>query len=331
MRIKSLHLLGWIALAAATLHGQSTTPVYWSTNPAMDCNANNLQEVSFTIPSGATVYSCYVSGTFVWLAAGGSWGTSIRVAAPASGALGVDYTFYDPTANNLSLDTTFGNGSAPTSGNDVNFALFANQPAQLDLLGATSDAPNHGSTATGSVFAQFYCPNAITCLSALPQLIYSETDPKFPWALSVPISWDGSQWSQWSAEGIDDGGSHRVSLVIYNQGTVASIYTVRVYDGNGALAGIGTTAAVAGFGTYGDLLSNIVKTALPSGIFKILIDGGANLSSVAVLQISGQSATTLQVAYDSAPSTSAIATSALRSNVKRAPSIPKRVFNGLPK
>ena len=39
-------------------------------------------------------YSCYVSGTFVWLAAGGMWGTTIRVSAPRSRRdIDADYTY----------------------------------------------------------------------------------------------------------------------------------------------------------------------------------------------------------------------------------------------
>ena len=107
---------------------------------------------------------------------------------------------------------------SPDPVTDVNFALFANQPAEIDLLGATRNAPNYGTTATGSVYAMFYCPDAATCSNVLPQLIYSAL-PTYPWSLSVPIAWDNSVWTQWSAVGIDDGGTHRVSLVIYNEDT----------------------------------------------------------------------------------------------------------------
>src|SRR6185503_10068827 len=86
----------------------------------------------------------------------GTWSTTIRVAGPAFGAIGVDYQFYDPGGGNLSVDTTSPNGSS--SGNDVTFALSANQPAEVAMLGATSDAPSHSSTATGSVYAQFTVP-----------------------------------------------------------------------------------------------------------------------------------------------------------------------------
>lgn len=322
-------------LAAAMLHGQPTTGAqYWSTT-APDCSMlGESAPATITNASGTTVgYSCYVTGTFIWLAAGGTWQSSIRVAAPASGALGVDYSFYDNGGNNLNLDAAVGTSTA--SGNDVNFALNTNQPSEVRLLGAPSEAPNYGTTQTGTVYAVFYCPDANTCSSVLPQLLYSFIPIK-PWSLSVPIAWDYSfssvqpqgAWSQWSAQGIDDGGTHLVSLVIYNWDTVATIYTVRVYDSTGALVGTGTTPSIAPVpvasdgtygegGTYGVLLSKLISTRLPSGIFKVLIDGGANYSSVAVLQFNGDSATSLQVAYDSAPASTTAATSTQMS-VKRA-------------
>jgi hypothetical protein len=334
--MKSLRFLGLMALAGVVLHGQppTTGAQYWSTTQP-NCSSLGVSPVIITDSSGTTIgYSCYVAGTFLWLAAGQGWGSSIRVAAPSSGAIGVDYSFYDPSGNNLSLDTTLASGSPPASGNDVNFALYANQPAEVALLGAPGDAPQYGNTQTGSVYAVFYCPDAATCSTVLPQLLYSFLPAK-PWSLSVPISWDGSEWSQWSAEGIDDGSpAHLVSFVIYNQGSVASIYTVRIYDSNGSPAGVGTTPVIPSFGTYGDLLSNVIKTTLPSGVFKILIDGGANVSFASVLQFTGDSATSLQVAYDYAPSSSkSSTTSTLRQSARRArvASTPKQVFNTLTK
>jgi hypothetical protein len=337
MRMKTLHLLGWMAVAAATLNSQPVNgPAYWSA-VAPDCSSlAGESPVAIANSSGKTIgYSCYVSGTFVWLAAGGGWSSSIRVAAPASAAIGVDYSFYDASGNNLKLDTTLG------SGNDVNFALSPNQPAEAGLLGATSDAPKYASTATGSVYAVFYCPDAATCANVVPQLLYSAL-PATPWALSVPISWDTELWTQWSAEGIDDGSAQRVSLVIYNEDMTATSYTVRVYDSKGTLAGTGTTPPIPALqslvngslgegGTYGALLSDVIATRLPPGVFKVLVDGGSKYSAVEVLQFNGQSATALQVAYDSAPSSPARAASAERMNVRRArvASTPRQAFGGL--
>jgi len=361
--MKSISLLGLMALASAALYGQPTTGAqYWSTT-APDCSALQETPVAITNASGATIgYSCYVAGTFVWLAAGGTWGTSIRVSAPATGAIGVDYSFYDPSGKNLSLDTSTGASLFPVSGNDVNFALNANQPSEVRLLGAPSEATQHyPTTQTGSVYAIIYCPNAFTCETALPQLLYSFL-PIQPWSLSVPISWDffysqvqpQGAWPQWSATGINDA-THFVSLVIYNQDTVATSYTVKVYDSTGNLAGTGTTPSVPPLpvfsdgsfgegGTYGALLfcsgtivppACIVKSSpQPSGVIKVLVDGGSNYSAVAALQFSGPSATSLQVAYDSTTSTSTLATSSsLKSAVKqqRVSATPKRVFQTLPR
>ncbi|MGA2770867.1 MAG: hypothetical protein ABSG26_08630 [Bryobacteraceae bacterium] len=345
MRMKSFHLLGLIALAAATLHSQPANgAVYWSTVPPDCTSLAGESPVAIANSSGKTVgYSCYVSGTFVWLAAGGGWSSAIRVAAPASAAIGVDYTFYDASGHNLNLDTTIGSGSSTTSGNDVNFALSPNQPAEIGLLGATSDAPRYGSTATGSVYAVFYCPDATTCGNVVPQLLYSAL-PATPWALSVPISWDTELWTQWSAEGIDDGGPHRVSLVIYNEDINATSYTVRVYDSTGSLAGTGTTPLIPPLqplgngsfgegGTYGALLSDVISTRLPAGVFKVLVDGGSKYSAVEALQFNGLSATALQVGYDSAPGSGSRAASVERMNIRsaRVASTLKQVCSALEK
>jgi hypothetical protein len=342
--MKRLYYLGLIAVATSAVHGQPASgPVYWSpvASPP-DCSSlAGESPVAITNSSGATIgYSCYVSGTFVWLAAGGGWSTSIRIAAPASAAIGVDYSFYDTSGANLKLDTTVG-GSSTTSGNDVNFALSANQPAELGLLGATSAAPKYASTATGSVYAVFYCPDAATCGNVVPQLLYSAL-PTTPWLMGVPISWDTELWTQWSAEGIDDGGAHRVSLAIYNEDTTAASYTVRVYDSAGSLAGTGATPSIPPLqslgngslgegGTYGALLSDVIATRLPAGVFKILVDGGSKYSAVEVLQFNGPAAAALQVGYDSAPASRLRAASLERSRSARVASTQKQVFGALEK
>jgi len=349
--MKSLQFLGLVAVVAVTLHGQQ----YWSATvpscASFDGSVSLDGPIAITDSSGATLgYSCSVSGTFLWLAAGGTWGTSIRVAAPSAGTVGVDYLFYDSGGNNLTLDSTSGTGLFPASGNEVNFALNANQASEVRLLGATSEAPHYNTTQTGSVRATFYCPDATTCETVLPQLVYSFTPIK-PWSLSVPISWDfffspiqpQGAWPQWSATGVNDA-THFVSLVIYNQDTAATSYTVRVYDSSGSLVGTGTTPSIPPVpvhsdgtfgegGTYGALLSQVITTPLPTGVFKVLIDGGSNYSAVAVLQFNGDSATSLQVAYDSAPNTSSAALTTMRSSARptRVPPRPRRVFAGLPK
>jgi hypothetical protein len=156
----------------------------------------------------------------------------------------------------------------------------------------------------------------------------------------VPISWDTELWTQWSAEGIDDGSAHRVSLVIYNEDTTATSYTVRVYDSTGSLAGTGTTPLIPPLqplgngsfgegGTYGALLSDVIATRLPAGVFKVLVDGGSKYSAVEALQFNGQSATALQVGYDSAPGSGSRAVSVERMNIRsaRVESTPKRAFS----
>jgi hypothetical protein len=337
MSTKSLYLLGSLFLAAAALQGQ--TPVYYSaTQP--DCSSLGTLPVAIRNASSGTLgYSCYMSGTFVWYAAGGGWGTSIRVAAPASGAIGVDYSFYDQSGDPQSLDTRVLGSPSTGSGNDFQFALLANQPAEINLLGLASTGPNY-TEAKGSVYAVIYCPDAKTCSNATPQLLYS-AQPYHPWSLSVPIVWDQSLSSQWSAEGVDDGTTNLVSLVVYNAETTAATYTVRIYDSKGTLAGTGITPSIPplqsladGYygegGTMGVLLSEIVSP-LPSGLFKILVDGGTMLSAVEVLQFNGSSATAPQVAKDTAPSSSSSAASVPRLNVRnsRKASMPKSVFSAL--
>ncbi len=314
MRLKSLTFLGLMAMAAASVFAQGTPPltgpVFWAlpigTVPNCTGTSGTIQ-----LPNGG--YSCEATGTFVWLAAGGVWGSTIRLAAPTSAPIGVDYTFYDQNGGAMSLDTTSTVGTANASGSDLNLALSANQPSEVGLLGLTSNK-THSTTATGSVYVVIYCPDAATCQVASPQLIYSAL-PTFNWSLSVPISWDGNEWTQWSAEGIDDGGNRTVSFVVYNQGATAATYTLQVYDSTGKLAGTGTTPSIAGYnsvtlqgGTYAAVLRNVITTPLPVGTFKLLVTNPTEKSFFEVLQFTGPSATTLEVAYDYAPATTTGAT-----------------------
>ncbi len=344
MRFSIVLFLAFIFLTSAALLGQPTNgPVYWSTF-VPDCSQLGNTAVAIRNDAGATIgYSCYIAGTFIWLDAGGDWNSFIRVAASGYGAVGADYTFYDNSGNNLSLDSTTGAATARSSGNRVTFALAAHQPKELHLLGATAAAPNYGPTATGTAYAIFYCPNAFACLALKPQLFYSAL-PRFSWTMAAPIAWDNEVWTQWSGAGVDDGGSQRVSFVVYNQGTVATSFQIRVFDRNGNLAGSGVTPQIPGFqvlpdgslgeaGTYGALLSQVINTPLPPGIFKILIDGGGEPCSVEILQFTGASATTLQVAEDTAfglPAASALAQqSPDAAPVRRVPT-PKGIFQPLP-
>ncbi|MFN7997044.1 MAG: hypothetical protein U0Q18_25750 [Bryobacteraceae bacterium] len=338
-----------LAVAAAALTGQTIAvpgaqpplngPVYWSAAPP-DCSSlAGESPVAIAGPSGTLGYSCYVSGTFVWLAAGGGWTSAIRVAAPASGAIGVDYSFYDPSGANLKLDRTSA-GSAAISGDEVTFALAADQPSEIDLFGAAGGAPSYTRTATGSAYAVFYCPDASTCAAVLPQLLYSAL-PSSPWSLSVPIAWDTALNTAWSAVGVDDGGTHRVSLAIYNEDIAPTSYRIQVFDSTGKLAATGATPSIPPLqslpggaygegGTYGGMLSDVVAGPLPAGPFKILINGGSMYSAVEVLQFNGPSGTSLQMAYDSQPSltsSSNIRAAGLRRS--RVASRPKHAFQPL--
>jgi hypothetical protein len=323
--MKSLHVCGLMALAAAMLCGMPPTDgaQFWSTDPNLDCSAFHALIIEVPLASGGIGFSCLVSGTFPWLAAGGAWSTSIRAAAPASGAIGVIYGFW-ADGNRISLDTTSGNGAVPASGNLVSFALNANQPSEIRLLGATSSAPQYGTTQTGFVYALFFCPDAATCATVVPQLLYSFAPIK-PWSLSVPISWDSSFSSYqpkgilpgWSASGVSDA-THLISFAICNQSRDPATFTVRVFDANGALIGQSTTPSIPVAGTQGFLLTDVIPTPLPAGILKVTIDGGSNLSSVAFLQFDGDSATSLQVAPELGSGPASMNTPALQQNARRA-------------
>ena len=323
MQMKSLYFTGLLALAVVSLHGQDS-PQYWSTTKP-DCSSlmGGEQPTQILDSSNNVIgYSCSVSGTFVWLAAGGMWGTTIRVAAPASadanitsGGIDADYTYFDKNGNPLDVDDTLnGDPTSVASENETEVSLFANQPLEVEVLGATNDAgTNYSNTAEGTVYATFYCPDAPTCANVLPQLLYSAL-PSEPWSLSVPISWDDQLSNQWSAVAFDDGVTNIVGLVIYNEDTSSHSYTVDVFDSDGNFASSGKTPSIPPLqnlgggsfgegGTYAVLLDDLVS-GIPAGPIKVLVDGSA-LSAVEVLQINGTSATTLQVAFDSSPGTSA--------------------------
>jgi len=283
------------------------------TNPAPNCpTSQGVAEVDDA--SGQTIgYACYVSGTFVWFAAGGPpnnpWKSSIRVAAPETGAIKAEYLFFDTSGNSVFLDSRFGDGTIMTGAVGVNAILAPNEPLELDLLGATSSAPSYNTTQTGSVFAQFFCPDDVTCSKVGAQLVYSAL-PAIPWSLSVPLGSYTTYSTTYYAEGTDDGGTHRVSFVVYNNDPTDTAFTIYVYDSNGNLAGTGVTPTIPGFnsvwhqgGTYGALLSQVIPGGLPSGLFKVVFDGGTagEHSLVEVLQIDGASATTLQVYTDTSP------------------------------
>jgi hypothetical protein len=135
-----------------------------------------------------------------------------------------------------------------------------------------------------------------------------------------------------------------VSFVVYNEGTIAASFNLYVYNSAGALVATGTTPSIPPLqslgggiygegGTYGATLRTVITGGLPSGVFKILIDGGTVDSAVQMFQFTGPSLSSMQVAYDSAPSSTAVAAAAVRqahAGRARKVSNPKRVFDALP-
>jgi hypothetical protein len=300
--MRTVRFLGLITIAASILYGQppTTGPQFWSTDPNLDCSSAHALAIQVRLDSGGLGTSCLVSGTFPWIAAGGGWSTSIRVAAPATGAIGVNYGFWQD-GQRITMDWISGDIGVPSSNNLVSFALNANQPSNLRVLGATSSGPQYGTTQTGLVYAVFFCPDAATCAALVPQLLYSLTPIK-PWSFSVPMSWDSSFSSfqpngiltGWSATGIQDA-THTISFAICNQSRAAATFTIRVFDTNGALVGQSTTPTIPVLGTIGFLLTDLIHTPLPAGILKVTIDGGSSVSSVSFFQFNGEAATSLQI------------------------------------
>ena len=302
-----------VALSAATGFAlpPTTGAQWWSTDPNLDCTAYRSLIYEVPLASGGMGYACGVTGTFVWFAAGGSWGTSIRLAASGSGAVGVQYLFFDEDGNRISLDSVA--GGAQTSDNSVGFVISANQPSELRLLGASSDAPQHQRTQIVSVFGLFLCSSSAACATVNPQLQYSSMSAP-GWSLSVPIAWDSTfsplqpvgSSTRWSAVGINDA-THLISFAIYNQSPAATTYSVRVYDANGSIAAESVTPLIFGSGgadgagaTRGFLLTDVIGTALPQGILKVAVEGDG-LSSVLFLQFSGSYGTTLPTSPEFVP------------------------------
>jgi hypothetical protein len=302
-----------VALSAATGFAlpPTTGAQWWSTDPNLDCTAYRSLIYEVPLASGGKGYACGVTGTFVWFAAGGSWGTSIRMAASTSGAVGVQYLFFGEGGNRISLDTVAGAGQ--TSGNSVSFGISANQPFEVRLLGASSDAPQYQRTQTGSVFGLFFCSSSAACATVNPQLQYSSMSVP-GWSLSVPIAWDSTfsplqpvgSSTRWSAVGINDA-THLISFAIYNQSPASTTYSVRVYDADGSIAAESVTPLILGSGgadgagaTRGFLLTDVIGTALPQGILKVTVEGDG-LSSVLFLQFSGSYGTTLPTSPEFVP------------------------------
>src|SRR3954471_15591240 len=117
-----------LALSAATGFAlpPTTGAQWWSTDPNLNCTAYRSLIYEVTLASGGKGYACGVTGTFVWFAAGDSLGSSLRMAAPASGAVRIQYLFFDEDGNRISLDTI--TQGAQTSTDSLGLVTSANQP-----------------------------------------------------------------------------------------------------------------------------------------------------------------------------------------------------------
>lgn len=304
-------------LSAATAFAlpPTTGAQWWSTDPNLTCSAYRSLIYEVPLASGGKGYACGITGTFVWSAAGGGWDTAIRMAAPASGAVGVQYLFFDQDGNRISLDTV--SGAAAASGTTVGLAASANQPSEVRLLGASSDGPVYRKTQTGSVFGIFLCASSATCATVKPELVYSSQSVP-GWSISAPIAWDSTfsplqpvgLSTRWSAVGVNDA-THALSLAIYNQSAASTTYTVRVYAADGSIAGQAATPMIPASGgadaagaTRGFLLTDLIRTALPQGIVKVTVEGDG-LSSALFLEFSGSSATSLPTSPEFIPAIAA--------------------------
>ena len=300
MFVKSFWLAGLLVLGACAANAQ----IYWSTNASLNCGSYGTDSKGTPLQLGSDAgpaaggYVCYVYGTLPWYASGAGWGSSIRVSAPPTGAVAFFFDFSDVTGAAATLDFRYQGDSTVHNGTSASQALVANQPLALDILGLHSQASNYGTTANGPVVVLAECPDAGTCAQVQAQLIYSAL-PSQPWSLSAPVIWDWQTSYEWSAVGVDDGSTNTVSFVIYNLdtvGLVAHTYTINVYDSTGKLAGTGTTKSVPLYGSYADLLRNVV-TKLPTGTFKVQVVG-STYTAFEALQFHGPSATTLVAATE---------------------------------
>jgi hypothetical protein len=321
MFVKSLLLTGLLVLGAFTASAQT----YWSTNASLNCGSYGTDSLGtplqLTSGPGAGGYVCYVYGTLPWYASGAGWGSTIRVSAPPTADVAYFFYFADVNGNDATLDFKYQGDSTVTSDTSASSALYANQPLQVDIYGLHSQAPNYGTTADGPVTVLVECPDSNTCQQAQAQLIYSAL-PSQPWSLSAPVIWDWQTSLAWSSVGVDDTATNTdpktkntVSFVIYNldtTGKVSHTYTLNVYDSTGSLFSSGVTRAVPLYGSYADLVRNVVPN-LPVGSFKLQVvsSGSTNWTAFEALQFHGPSATTLVAAAESVPASTGATTSSV--------------------
>jgi hypothetical protein len=291
MAIRSFWLAGLLVLAALLANAQT----YWSTNANLNCGAyGDANGKPLKLDTGA--YVCYVYGTLPWYVSGGGWASSIRVSAPPSAPVAYFLSFSDENGVEATLDFLYQGDATVHTGTSASRALYANQPLEVNILGL------HGGTAAnGPVVVLAECPDATTCSQVQAQVFYS-ADAAHSWWLSAPVVWDLLTKYEWSSVGVDNGTTDMVTFVIYNIDTVAQTsqtYTLNVYNAAGNLYATATTRAVPLYGSYADLLRNVISN-LPSGAFKLQVVGSGH-SAFEALQFHGTSATALATAPEVVP------------------------------
>ena len=209
----------------------TTGAQWWSTDPNLSCSAYRSLIYEVPLASGGNGFACGVTGTFVWYAAGGSWGTSIRGSAGVgSGRRPVPFL----RRRRQPRIARYDRGSRQAHG----LVIGANQPSEVRLLGASSDAPAYQTTRTGSVFGVFLCSSSAPALRSIPSCCIrprpyrdGRSACRSP---GTPPSRRSSRRdcrTRWSAAGINDA-THAISFAIYNQSAASTTYL----DANGSLA-----------------------------------------------------------------------------------------------
>ena len=310
MRFKFVLLTGLLVLGASCLMGQTGPWV----NPGTSSSPSSCAPFHDQ-SAGTTAYYCYYGGNFPWYAAGASWTTVLRIAAPASGAIQVKYDFYQQNADGsidpAQLDYVQFGATSLEQSSEVVFDLAPNTPSELTLLGKSSESPRYTTSATGSVHVEVRCPDKATCAAVMPQLIYSAL-PGVPWYLSGALSSDISLPTQpdstvWSAVGVNDPQpknsdipNQQISFVILNDSGIDQQYTVSVYDKTGALIGSKVVSVKDGRNLGLGLTIGFIPN-LPVGLLKLRVAGVVSPTSgvdgprfqFTALQFKGAAATAL--------------------------------------
>ncbi len=280
-----------LLLALGVVHANAQT--YWSTDPNLDCSGYAHVDSQATGLPGQGL-ACLKEGDLPWYAAGQGWRTFIRVAAPPSAPIRV-HVFFSPAVGSLILmNFSFSGDPAVYMDFSASRVLAANQSTEIAVFGLSPQ-----DLVKGPMPVSIYCPDAKTCSQVEVQLIYSAL-PFRPWSFSVPVVWNDQFSYQWSAVGIDDGGTDQVSFAVSNHAPetrfMQRVYTLNVYDAAGKLYSSGVTQPLGGGENYGALLRDVVPN-LPSGPFKMQLVGDA-LSAFEAFQFHADSATALAVASE---------------------------------